>query len=133
LELLIVLVLMGIAAAVVAPVFARRTTEPASPAAGVLARARRDAVRRAEPLRVQISTDGGWMMSSQRDGSVIDSGHVSAQAAGSMDVGAWDVDPMGGCLPVASTVARAPYDGLLCADAARATSNVALAMRRSVR
>jgi prepilin-type N-terminal cleavage/methylation domain-containing protein len=126
LELLIVLVLMGIAAAVVAPMLRLATPAVASPAAAVLQRARQAAVRRAEPLRVELAADGAWRLTSQRDGVAIDSGSVARAdipASGLADAGAWLVDALGGCLP-APRDARSlpergglPYDALGCRDA----------------
>jgi type II secretory pathway pseudopilin PulG len=110
LELVIVLVLMGIGAALVAPMLARPAATGEAPVAAVVARARQAAVRRAEPLRVRLAVNGAWTVTSQRDEVVIDSGRVTGEAMER----AWDVDALGGCVPAESAAPRAPFDGLDC-------------------
>jgi prepilin-type N-terminal cleavage/methylation domain-containing protein len=110
LELLIVLVLMTVAAALVLPTFRARPAEVESAQARVIATARRSAIRRAEPLRVRLFGDGAWSIRSQRDGALVDSGSVR-EALPSLEM---LVDPLGSCIPVGQSAAVVTFDPLSC-------------------
>lgn len=109
LELLIVLTLMGVAAALVAPVLVRPTPEPVSAGREIVSRARQQAVRRGEPLRVAMWANGSWVLSAQRDGAVVDSGHVRD----SLPRAELLMDALGSCVPAEGRDARA-FDLLSC-------------------
>lgn len=110
LELLIVLVLMTVAAALVLPAFGARPASTETAQARVVAAARRTAIRRAEPLRMRLSADGAWSIRSQRDGALIDSGRVR-EALPPSDV---LVDPLGSCIPVGQSAGVVTFDPLAC-------------------
>lgn len=110
LELLIVLVLMAVAAALVLPSFGRRDGPQETAPVALITSARRAAIRRAEPLRVRLRPDGAWSLTSQRDGAVIDSGRVR-ESLPATDV---LIDALGGCVPSAQTATAAMFDPLTC-------------------
>ena len=60
------LVLVALLAALAAPLF-RAPTSRAGPFADVVARARRLAVERAEPLALAVRADGGWTLAAARE------------------------------------------------------------------
>ena len=117
LELLIVLILMGITAALVVPAFVRRAAAPETANVALLASARRLAIRRAEPLRLRLSANGAWMVTGVRNGVVVDSGHVrdSLMATDLL------VDALGGCVPLSGNAWPAVFDPLVCASPRVAT------------
>jgi len=79
LELVIVLTLMGVTAALVAPVIRLRTAVETG-ADAVLTIARRTAIRRGEPLRLRTTASGAWALRAMGRDDVIDSGHVGGEA-----------------------------------------------------
>lgn len=109
LELLVVLTLMGVAAALVAPVFRSRSSGPERYDVALVASARRTAVRRAEPLRLRLFENGSWSIVAQRDGAMVDSGHV----AGQLPTADLLLDALGGCVPVPQKQSR-EFDPLSC-------------------
>lgn len=117
LELLIVLVLMTVAAALVLPAFGARPASAETAQARVIAAARRTAIRRAEPLRMRMFADGAWSIRSQRDGALVDSGSVH-EALPASDV---LVDPLGSCIPVGQSTGVMTFDPLSCAMVAEVT------------
>ena len=112
LELLVVLTLMGVAGALVAAVFRPRSLAPERDEAAIVAGARQSAVRRAEPLRLRLLANGNWSVVTQRDGALVDSGHVSGQ----MEPADLLLDALGGCVPVPQSQPR-EFDPLSCAFA----------------
>ena len=112
LELLVVLTLMGVAGALVAPVFRPRSLAPEHNETAIIATARQAAVRRAEPLRLRLAANGSWSIVAQRDGAMVDSGHVAAQLP-ALDL---LVDALGGCVPVPQSQTR-DFDPLSCSFA----------------
>ena len=127
LELLIVLVLMGMAASVVAPVLVQRPLQAEPGEAELITDARRTAVRRGEPVRLRLSADGVWALVALRDGQAIRSGRLdSAEIRESSEVDL-RIDAMGTCTPAgrsntSSPKRRAAFDMLTCrfeADSAR--------------
>ncbi len=117
LELLVVLLLMALSAAIVLPALLPPATALEVPGAAALAHARRSAIRRGESLRFQLATDGVWALASLHDGNLVDSGRVVARSQGSDSVMALNVliNPLGSCLPVATDSALAMFDPLACA------------------
>ena len=107
---------MGMAAAVVAPVLARRALTDERADLVALTNARRRAVQRAEPLHFVMQSSGAWRLSGARDAAVIDSGTVppsSALADGtsSMDV---MIDALGACVPARQASSIQVFDPLSC-------------------
>lgn len=123
LEIVIVLSLMGMAAAIVAPVLARRAFTDERADLVALTNARRRAVQRAEPLHFVMQSSGAWRLSGARDAAVIDSGTVSlassalassalADGTSSMDV---MIDALGACVPARQASSIQLFDPLSCA------------------
>ena len=101
LELLVVLVLMGISAAVVVPALDPPLEMRGDNAAALLKRARQAAISRGEPVRLRIERDGTWALVSLREGVPIGSGRVSSVSAPNVDAATIDlrIDAMGSCTP----------------------------------
>ena len=101
LELLVVLVLMGISAAIVVPALQPPVELRSDSAAAVVERARRAAIARGEPVRLRIETDGVWALVSLREGDPIGSGRSSAAHKPNAAATAIDlrIDAMGSCTP----------------------------------
>lgn len=101
LELLVVLVLMGISAAVVAPALNPPAESRANSSVALVERARRAATARGEPVRLQIAADGAWAIVSLREGIHIGRGHMNSADIGNADLVARDlrIDAMGSCTP----------------------------------
>lgn len=118
LEVLIVLVLMGVASALVVPALRGAGTGAARPAVTVATRAQREAIRRAEALDLQVDDAGAWSLHVARTHELLDSGHVRLDST--VSSGTWVFDALGGCMPLANAVASAPFDALSC-RAARAS------------
>jgi prepilin-type N-terminal cleavage/methylation domain-containing protein len=118
LELLIVLTLMGIAAAVVAPSFGARSATPEASRSALVTSARRMAVRRAERLSLRLSQNGAWSVRTLTDGAVLDSGHVRDALPDAELL----LDALGGCVPARGTSAGEHFDPLTCTSAARVVS-----------
>lgn len=125
LELLIVLTLIGVTTALVLPVFGGRLGDEAGheqDVARVLSTGRREAIRRAQTLRLTVAEQGAWTLRGARDGVVIDSGRLEVANAVSETAIAADVpvdvtiDAMGGCLPAgrASAAPARSFDPLSC-------------------
>lgn len=129
LELLIVLTLIGVTTALVLPVFGGRPGDEAGheqDVARVLSTGRREAIRRAQTLRLTVAEQGAWTLRGVRDGVVIDSGRLEVANAVSETAIAADVpvdvtidvtiDAMGGCLPAgrASAAPARSFDPLSC-------------------
>ncbi|MEO7996716.1 MAG: prepilin-type N-terminal cleavage/methylation domain-containing protein [Gemmatimonadaceae bacterium] len=134
LELLVVLVLMAIAAALVLPAirFPRAdvlqgdenigTTGDANASAlmqspevdGVLTQARRLAIKRGEPVRLRVATDGVWAIVSANSGKAIESGRVAEALSWQPDL---TVDAVGTCMLQPTVVPRSnatAWDALAC-------------------
>ena len=110
LELLVVLTLMGVASALVVPALARRALQADGADVTIVVAARRTAIGRAEPLRLRLFADGAWTLTAQRDGAVVDSGHVRD----SLPAEDLLLDALGGCVPSPRGPARA-FDPMACA------------------
>lgn len=134
LELLVVLVLMAIASALVLPAIRfphadallgdENSTSSAdtkssaliqSPEVdGVLTQARRLAIKRGEPVRLRVATDGVWAIVSANSGEAIESGRVSDTLSWQPDL---TVDAVGTCMLQPTVVPRAnavAWDALAC-------------------
>ncbi len=111
LELLIVLTLMGISAALVVPVFVRQVPASHTDGDSLVAAARRTAIRRAEPLRVRLLSNGAWLVTAIRDGAIVDSGHVRNPLPDTELL----LDALGGCVPASGSASAQSFDPLTCA------------------
>ncbi len=129
-ELLVVLVLLAVTAAIVLPAL----TPPAAasdddPAATVVASARRLAIRRGEPLRLRIDTDGVWALVTLHDGVALDGGRFrrvtrsgdnrAERAADNTTTGAGialvlTIDALGSCQPGDQLAHGESYNPLTC-------------------
>jgi len=125
LELLIVLTLIGVTTALVLPVFGGRPGDEAGheqDVARVLSTGRREAIRRAQTMRLTVAQQGVWTLRGVRDDVVVDSGRLEvANAVDEAGVGVdvtvdVTIDAMGGCLPAgrASAAPARSFDPLSC-------------------
>lgn len=137
LELLVVLVLMAIASALVLPAirFPRSVASlqddgneaessatdrkpfglmPSPEVDEVLTQARRLAIKRGEPVRLRVATDGVWAIVAASSGEALESGHVAGALSWQPDL---TVDAVGTCMlqsSVAPRVNAATWDALAC-------------------
>lgn len=132
LELLVVLVLMAIASALVVPALrfpsASWATDdggsltgqrqsgllPTPEVDGVLAGARRLALKRGEPVRLRVASDGVWAVVRLSGGEAIQNGRVTQRLSWQPDL---TIDATGTCVLSASVVPRAgaaAWDALAC-------------------
>ena len=132
LELLVVLVLMGIAAALVVPALrfpsnsltaddgqflARQQVSGliSTPEVdGVLANARRIALKRGEPVRLRVASDGVWAIAPLNGGNAIQNGRVTQPLSWQPDL---TIDAIGTCVLSANVVPRtgaSAWDALAC-------------------
>ncbi len=121
LELLVVLVILTIAAAVV-PLAWRPSRADDGNALDVLTqRARREAIRRGEGLRLRVDTDGAWVLAARDGSDVLETGRIVPPAAAV----SLRLDALGTCQPgsappmadlaaAAVTGATASFDMLGC-------------------
>jgi len=114
LELLVVLLVLGMSAAVVLPSF--RLPAPAGPESAVL-RARALAVRRGESVRLATDRAGRWQVvaTADTDGSILLAGDGGA-ASDSGAPGSMVISALGLCLPEGHSTAGTPaWDPVRCA------------------
>lgn len=137
LELLIVLVLLGMASALVAPMLGStgaRGNAADDTTAPLIARARALAVRRAEPLTLTLASTGTWTIRTVRGDAAIDSGAMRSRSAESLRAASYTFDALGGCLPGAHETTDEPFDALACrasGDAANGSLTARSAMRNA--
>lgn len=109
LEIVVTLVLLGLAAGLVAPMF-RRVASPASDVRAVVASARETAVRRAQTLVLRVDDRGAWRL--------IPTGDTTSIGAGILSDGGQPltlvIGPLGTCFNVGS-VPVADWDAIACA------------------
>lgn len=108
LEVTVILVLLAVAAAVVAPVF-RGATEPNDDLRGILAGARELSVRRAESLTLQVDPRGAWRLTPTTDTTTLASGTLSATSRATRI----RVTPLGACFSEGPGAAN--WDAIACA------------------
>lgn len=109
LEIVVTLVLLGLAAAMVAPAF-RRDTSPEVDVRSLVAGARESAVRRAQTLVLRVDDRGAWRLTPIGDTTSIGTGMLSE---GGQPL-ALVIGPLGTCFNVGS-VAAANWDAIACA------------------
>lgn len=142
-ELLVVLVLLAVSAAVVLPALMPPSAKAeAAPEAGVIATARRIAIRRGEPLRLRIDRDGVWALVTLHGGDVLEGGRlrVAREATPSATTRASDsaestsavvltIDALGSCQPGDGRGQGVSYDPLTCRWNIAATRTASLPAR----
>lgn len=132
LELLVVLVLMAIASALVVPALRFPSTSlgsedgasisgerqtgliPTPEVDGVLANARRIALKRGEPVRLRVAPDGVWAIAPLNGGETIENGRVTQTLTWQPDL---TIDAIGTCVLSANVAPRsgaAAWDALAC-------------------
>lgn len=132
LELLVVLVLMAIASALVVPALRFPSTSlgiedgasmsgqrrtgliPTPEVDGVLANARRIALKRGEPVRLRVASDGVWAIAPLNGGEAIENGRVTQALSWQPDL---TIDAIGTCVlsaNVAPLAGAAAWDALAC-------------------
>lgn len=118
LELAIVIVVMGVAGSIVTAMVQTGRLQPLKDTgpAGAIVEARRLAVRRAEPVRLRVSEQGAWTITSLRDGVVIDSG-TARSLRSVVDL---QIDALGVCVPTQRIASDTAFDPMQCATAERA-------------
>jgi prepilin-type N-terminal cleavage/methylation domain-containing protein len=99
LEILVTLLVLGLAAALVVPVF-RTDTPPDDDLRAVLAGARETAVRRAQTLVLSVDHRGGWRITAAHDSNTVASGQFR-DGTGNLQL---RVNPLGACLNEGNTV-----------------------------
>jgi prepilin-type N-terminal cleavage/methylation domain-containing protein len=121
LEIIVVLLLMALATALVAPAIGSRQPRSRDEVADLLQMARLAAVRRGEVVTVTVAASGQWRLDG--DASAVDgpiaSGQLGAKPAAALTVA---VSPLGACAPgldSASTALLASVDPLTCQPPAR--------------
>ena len=116
LELLVVLALLGVGAAVVAP--ALRLPAARDAAADPVARTRALALRRAETLRLVVDRDGQWNVRPARDDAAppLASGVLAPSRTDSLPA-RLVVTPLGDCLADVGVAAPVAWDPVRCAPA----------------
>jgi prepilin-type N-terminal cleavage/methylation domain-containing protein len=121
-ELLVVLVLMAISAALVVPALRPRSGDalrdgdgqPMSPVDAVLTEARRLAIKRGEPMHLRVTSDGVWAVAPLAGGDAIRDGRLPTALGWVPDV---VIDAMGVCALASGTVApqfATAWDALQC-------------------
>ena len=113
LEILVTLIVLGLAAALVAPVF-RADTPPDDDLRAVLAGARETAVRRAQTLVLSVDQRGAWRVAAAHDTTTVASGQFPDGTA-NLQI---RVNPLGACLIGGATV-RITIDAVGCSVAPR--------------
>ena len=93
LEILVTLIVLGLAAALVAPVF-RADPAPDNDLRAVLAGARETAVRRAQTLVLSVDQRGTWRIAAAHDSTTVASGQFR-DGTGNLQI---RVNPLGACL-----------------------------------
>jgi prepilin-type N-terminal cleavage/methylation domain-containing protein len=93
LEILVTLIVLGVAATLVAPVF-RADALPDDDLRAVLAGARETAVRRAQTLVLTVDQRGAWRIAPAHDSTTVASGHLR-DGTGDLRI---RVTPLGACL-----------------------------------
>ena len=117
LELLVVLVLLGLAAAFVLPTLRLPATTPG--AASALERARATAIRRGEAVRLSVSATGDWTVAATADttGTILLSG-TGADATGAGVAHSMVISALGSCLPEGRTASGTrAWDPTRCVEA----------------
>lgn len=108
LEIVVTLVLIGLGAALVAPVFRRQAPDDSFPA--VLSGARELAVRRAQTMVLRVDGDGGWRLTTAGDSAAISTGRLTEPTSARQ----LTITPLGACLDQGS-LSAGTWDAVACA------------------
>jgi prepilin-type N-terminal cleavage/methylation domain-containing protein len=100
LEILVTLIVLGLAASLVVPVF-RAETPPDDDLRAVLTGARETAVRRAQTLVLTVDDRGIWKIAAAHDSTIVASGQFR-DGTGDLQI---RVNPLGACLNEGGTAA----------------------------
>lgn len=114
LEAVVVLVLLGLLAALSAPALAPPAKDSGHPLQLVLDDARRAALRRAESLTLTFRSDGGWALEPDREllGEPLGSGRLAQPIDADLRI---RISPLGSCwLETARAEATLAMDPLTC-------------------
>src|SRR5881396_118968 len=119
-EVLVVLVVMGLAAALVAPAFLPRRSDPDG-VVGLVRHARAAAIRRAEEISLQIEASGAWRLdaAASLQAGAIATGRISSPPPATLTL---VFSPLGSCSPDVESAAAGQalgLDPLTCEAAAR--------------
>ncbi|MGH9204866.1 MAG: pilus assembly FimT family protein [Vicinamibacterales bacterium] len=109
LEIVVTLVLLGLAATLVAPVF-RRDTSPDGDVNAIVASARESAVRRAQTLMLRVDDRGAWRLTPIGDTTSIGAGFLSENATALT----LRISPLGACFNEGSAPAAQNWDAIAC-------------------
>ena len=109
LEIVVTLVLIGLGAALVAPMF-RRDALPDDAWPAVVSAARELAVRRAQRLTLDVDNRGQWRLSALGDSTAIGAGVLSERGAASR----LSITPLGACFQE-NGANRRDWDAVACA------------------
>lgn len=118
LELLVVLVLLGLAAAFILPVLQRPTRS--ADQITILERARSVAVRRGESVRLEFDATGAWTVSATADttAAILLAGVATAATPASRIAQSIVISALGACLPEGNAVVGgSAWDPTRCAVA----------------
>ena len=122
LELLVVLVIMGLAAGVVPMAWRAPATARASASwPDVVTTARRLALERGQPVELRLDGDGHWVIVGAASGDALRLGHVALPSSHPAP-GRWHVDALGLCRPLDTRDGRSPFDMAACRESASAPS-----------
>jgi prepilin-type N-terminal cleavage/methylation domain-containing protein len=111
LEIVVTLLLIGLATALVAPMF-RRDALPDDAYSAVVSVARELAVRRAQRLILDVDDRGQWRLSAPGDSTTIGAGILSERVVASR----LSLSPLGACFREDGTGSR-DWDAVACAPA----------------
>lgn len=115
LELVVVLGIMGLAMAIVAPSLVLRAPSPEESMQRVVASARRVAMQRAQTVTLDVDEDGGWrvMAAAHESTEVALSGALDERPLGEVHL---LITPLGLCHTTAAAIEAAalPFDPLTC-------------------
>jgi prepilin-type N-terminal cleavage/methylation domain-containing protein len=113
-ELMIVVALLAIAASIVYPLFfAKAPPATAADEATLIEEARKLAIARAEPMRLEVARDGGWQIVSPATPNVtVASGTLAEAPSGEYVI---RFSALGTCLPAAGE--GPPLDAVSCTTA----------------
>jgi len=116
LEVIVVLVLLALAAAIVAPSLLSTHPENSSEIQALVGSTRQAAVRRGETVRLQVDPTGAWqaVAGTEPGGDLLLSGQLASHPASTTDL---IFSPLGTCAPSIESVpgeALAAFDPLTC-------------------
>ena len=116
LEILVTLLVLGLSAALVAPLF-RADTPPDDDLRAVLTGARETAVRRAQTLVLSVDQRGAWRIAAAHDSTTVAKGQFR-DGTSNLQI---RVSPLGACLNEGATVAIT-VDAVGCSAVPRGSS-----------